>query len=228
MSADGVVPRLPHAAPPDRDVGPIGVQSDGFLWRRVVVPPVSSDASATQQWTKWLAQDGVTNLGVAAPGVILDLKTLTATLKSRYIDTQTALYPVMNKISAFAVTHKSYLTQLSQAADDWANAGDDTTKQEIAIKNGKGYVTHAKVWAMIINSSSNNAKTSVNIMAGQLLDVKSQLQVQLQMLKDKLSALQATLETEKEQLDQLTAGLWGAIGATLLGKSAQNSYRCNH
>ena len=201
------------------DIGPIGVRSDGYLWKRVVVPPKSDNDDATQEWTRWIKQDGVTNLGVASPGVILDLQTLTKTLKSRYIESQTAIYPVINKIQAFSLTHKFYLGQLKQAATDYDNAGDDEEKQEIAIKNGKGFVKHATVWAKIMGTSSNNAKATVNSMADQLSDVKRQLEVQLLILQDKLKALKATLSAQEGALSHLKAAFWGFVAATLLGGS---------
>ncbi|KAF7561510.1 hypothetical protein G7046_g2637 [Stylonectria norvegica] len=198
------------------DIGPVTVRSDGFLYKRYVQQPPSDGADPKLLWSKWVAQDGVTRLGVASPGVLLNLQVLTRTLKSRYIDTQMALYPVVNKINAFAVTHNSYLDLLNQAADDWANAPDDQ-KQADAIKAGKGFVTHAKIWAKILNTSIFNTKDTVNIMTSQLHDVKSQLQVQLQLLRDKLTGLQNTLNIQQESLGKLRAAFWGAVAAMFLG-----------
>lgn len=199
------------------DIGPVGVQADGYLYKRIVVPP-KDDGTATTQWTRWIKQDGVTTLGVASPGVILDLNLLTRTLKSRYIETQTAIYPVMNKIKAFTMTHASYLTQLQGVANDYANATDEE-KQALAIKQGNLYVKHASIWANIIGTVSNNAKVSVNLMSDQLLDVNRQLEIQLQLLKDKLTSLQATLNAQEDALSKLNAAFWGMVAATLLGKS---------
>lgn len=199
------------------DIGPVAVQDDGYLYKRFVQDPPADGSEPQLRWTRWIAQDGVTHLGVAAPGVILDLQTLTQTLKARYIDAQTALYPVVNKIDAFAITHQVYLDQLLQAATDWQNAPDGSEKQAIAIRSGQGFVKHAKVWSKILSTSVLNTKTTVNIMTQQLHDVKTQLEIQLQLLRDKLTSLQNTLKAQKEALGKLNAAFWGAVGAMFLG-----------
>ena len=53
------------------DIGPIVQRSDGKLYRRIVQ---ISNASPSYSWESWLDADGVKNLGVASPGVKLDLK----------------------------------------------------------------------------------------------------------------------------------------------------------
>lgn len=122
----------------------------------------------------------------------------------------------MNNINAFAVTHKFYLDQLKKTANDWASAPDDE-KREQAIKSGKSFVSHAKQWSKVLNTSILNTKDAVNIMTAQLHDVKSQLVIQLQLLKDKLSALQNTLKVQEDALDELRAAFWGSLAATLFG-----------
>jgi hypothetical protein len=198
--------------------GPVGIRADGLMWKRVVEAPKDDNDPATYSWKSWIRPDGVSKIGVASPGVILDLNLLTRTLKARYIDTQTAIIPLMNKIRAFGVTHKSYLTQLSAAADKWANNPDDPDKQAQAIKEGKGFVTHAHTWAKILESASTKAKDPVNIMTKQLNDVESQLVVQLTILNDKLAGLKKTLEAQEDYLSKMTAGFWSSIGAIFLGK----------
>ncbi|KAK3387370.1 hypothetical protein B0H63DRAFT_392697 [Podospora didyma] len=199
------------------DIGPVAAHADGFLYKRIVSDPPSDGSDPQLEWTKWVAQDGVTNLGVAAPGVLLDLQTLTRTLKARYIDAQTAVYPVVNRINAFAVTHNTYLDQLLAAAADYNSNPGDPAKQAAAIQAGKGFVTHAKLWAKVLNTSVNNTYSTVTIMTQQLHDVKNQLEVQLQLLRDKLVGLQSTLASQEETMSKLKAAFWGAVAAMFLG-----------
>ncbi|KAI1496683.1 hypothetical protein F5X99DRAFT_424351 [Biscogniauxia marginata] len=198
------------------DIGPVAVQADGYLYKRFVQDPPSDGQEPSLQWTRWVKQDGVVNLGVAAPGVLLDLQVLTKTLKSRYLDTQMALYPVVNKISAFARTHDTYLDLLLKAADQWANAPDDQQAAD-AIAAGNGFVDHAKVWAKIMDTAIRGTKDTVNIMTDQLHDVKSQLTIQLQVLRDKLVGLKNILKAQEEALSKLQAAFWGAVAAMFLG-----------
>lgn len=201
------------------ETGLVTVRGDGFLYKRVVaVKSDGTDKPSKFTWTKWIAQDSVSHLGVASPGVILDLNLLTRTLRSRYIETQTALYPVVNQISAFCTTHNVYLDLMQKAFDDYTSANGVTAKEAIAVKQGKSFVAHAKVWANILHATTNSSKESVNIMTNQLSDVHNQLKAQLTILHDKLTGLQKTLEVQNEAMDKLQAALWGSIAAMLLGK----------
>ncbi|KAF2224663.1 hypothetical protein BDZ85DRAFT_272766 [Elsinoe ampelina] len=169
----------------------VDTQSDG---PRILNPPKDPNSSdGSYAWSAWINQDGVTNLGVASPGVMLDLHLLTSTLKSRYVETQQAIMPLMNKMN------------LSQAAVDYSTASDDA-KQQLAITNGKTFVQHAKIWAQIMGTAANSAQGPVTIMTSQLVDVRNQLQTQLTMLQDRLKTLQAQL-----------AAFWGSLAAIFVG-----------
>ncbi|KAI1098939.1 hypothetical protein F4804DRAFT_323452 [Jackrogersella minutella] len=100
------------------DLGPVTVRSDGYLYKRYIQDPPSDGSDPMVMWPKWVLQEGVTHLGVASPGVLLNLQVLTRTLKARYIETQTILYPVVNNIRSFAMTHEFYLDQLKKTADN--------------------------------------------------------------------------------------------------------------
>ncbi|THH13227.1 hypothetical protein EW146_g6965 [Bondarzewia mesenterica] len=199
------------------DAGLVGLRADGYLYKRIVeAPPADSQEDATLKWTRWIKADGTTNLGVASPGVILDLNLLTRTLRSRYIDVQTSVYPVVDKIRAFGLTHSFYLTNVKKDAEDWQNASTEE-QQELAIKNAKAFVGHAKTWSTIVSRSVSGAKESVNIMTKQLHDVRTQLETQLTTLGVQLTGLQATLREQEGALSKLKAAFWGSVAATLLG-----------
>ncbi|KAH0172301.1 hypothetical protein KCU67_g1787, partial [Aureobasidium melanogenum] len=195
--------------------GLIGVRADGNMWKRVLDPPNDGKDDGSYAWKAWIKQDGVTHLGVASPGVLLDLHLLTKTLLSRYLETQSTVAPLMNKMREYGVTHKFFLQQLRKASDDYVNADTDA-QQTLALKNGKTFVEHAKTWAKALGVASDHAKEPVNIMTGQLKDVEAQLVIQLSILKDKLTALKTSLKAQQEYLSQLQAAFWGSIAALLL------------
>ncbi|KAG8627290.1 hypothetical protein KVT40_004773 [Elsinoe batatas] len=197
--------------------GPVGVRADGTLMKRILNPPKDPNSSdGSYAWSAWIKQDGVTNLGVASPGVMLDLHLLTSTLKARYVETQQAIMPLMNKMRGYGTTHLYFLKNLSQAAVDYSAATDDA-KQQIAITNGKNFVQHAKVWAQIMGTAANNAQGPVTIMTSQLVDVRNQLQTQLTMLQDRLKTLQAQLVVQQDYLNTLQAAFWGSLAALFVG-----------
>ncbi|KAI0548375.1 hypothetical protein F4679DRAFT_596813 [Xylaria curta] len=104
------------------DIGPVAVQVNGYLYKRFVQEPSSDGKEPPLQWTRWV---------------------LTETLKSRYLDTQASLYPVVNTIRTFAKNLGEYLEFLQKTADDWAKA-PDKKKKAIAIEAGKGFLLEAK------------------------------------------------------------------------------------
>ncbi|TFK60537.1 hypothetical protein BDN72DRAFT_904873 [Pluteus cervinus] len=200
------------------DAGPVGLRTDGYLWKRIIAPSPNGDSGKDPvlDWQRWIKADGVVNIGVASPGVILDMRLLTRTLKSRYLDVQTAVYPVVEKIKGFCTTHEVFLDNVAQAAQDYANADADE-KRTLAINNAKSFVTHSKTWGGIVSKSIKSCQQSVTVMTAQLHDVRVQLEAQLKLLYMKLTMLQATLKSQEERLSELKAAFWGFIGMAILG-----------
>ncbi|KIP03752.1 hypothetical protein PHLGIDRAFT_495821 [Phlebiopsis gigantea 11061_1 CR5-6] len=199
------------------DAGLVGLRSDGYLWRRVIQPPPpgsSNDASLT--WLRWIRVDGVANLGVASPGVLLDMNLLTRTLRSRYVEVQVSVYPVMNMLRAWGLTHQVFLRNVAADADAWQNASTEEARR-LAIQNAQAFVSHSQTWSTIVSRSISGAQDGVNLMTLQLREVRNDLEEQLVLLRDKLVALQATLSAQQETLSTLKAALWGSIAATLFG-----------
>ena len=201
------------------DVGPVGAAPDGYLYKRIVEPPPTNkeDQDPTLKWTRWILQDGVTNIGVASPGVLLDLHLLTSTLRSRYLDTQAAVYPAVSKILAFANTNKVFLGQLKAQADIYNSTSSTDGQKAQALHAGKEICIHAQVWAGILSRSVGGSTVAVSIMTKQLNDVKNQLLIQTQLLRDRLASLQAQLSSQKEALSKLQAAFWGAVACMFLG-----------
>ncbi|TFK65406.1 hypothetical protein BDN72DRAFT_860667 [Pluteus cervinus] len=148
------------------------------------------------EWKRWIEADGVVNIGVASPGVVLDMHLLTRTLKTRYLDVQSVIYPVVENISAFCATHEFYLDNVYQDSQDFMNASSQE-QQDMALQDAQSFVTHAKTWAKIVSESV--------------------LSAQLQILRDKLKQLEATLDSEEQQMSTLKAELWAATCGALLG-----------
>ncbi|KAG7420721.1 hypothetical protein Forpe1208_v001787 [Fusarium oxysporum f. sp. rapae] len=201
------------------DIGPVGVKSDGWIYRRRLetVNDPSDKPDKKIGWEKWIQQNGVTNLGVASPGVMLNLEALTRSLRDRYISTQTSIYPVVNKIQSFTINHELFLKKQLEAATEYQNNEDSATKQKIAIREAKKMVTQTKIWATIMRNQTGHGKTAVNLMGEELSSVRSQLDQQLVVLKDKLVSLEAQIKALKEAKSKMDAAFWGSIGVMLLG-----------
>ncbi|KAM3066387.1 hypothetical protein ACMFMG_003106 [Clarireedia jacksonii] len=205
------------------DIGPVGVKKDGWIYRRRLENTVDpSDKSVDMKekkigWVRWMEQNGVTNLGVASPGVMLNLDALSRSLRDRYMSTQTSIYPVVNKIQAFTINHELFLKKQLEAAKEYQENEGSESKQKIAIKQAKNLVLQTKIWASIMRSHANHAKTSVNLMGEDLSSVKTQLDQQLTVLKDKLLSLQAQIKALSEAKAKMDAAFWGSIGVMLLG-----------
>ena len=201
------------------DAGLVELRSDGYLYRRLVQAPTKAGDDATLKWTRWIKGDGMKNLGVASPGVMLDLRRLTRSLRSKYLSVQASVYPVVNDILAFGETHYMYLEIVMEATKQYQAAGTDKEKQAIAIETAEFFIEHAEFWAMFVQPSVSSSKVTVNIMAKELKDVRQDIELQVENLRVKLEGLQATLKAQEEEMSQLKAAFWGAVAAAFLGRS---------
>ncbi|KAL9944639.1 hypothetical protein D7B24_005413 [Verticillium nonalfalfae] len=204
------------------DIGPVAVQSDGWIYRRrleTVNDPSDKTAKNDKKagWQRWIQQKGVTHLGVASPGVMLDLETLTGSLRDRYMDTQKCIYPVVSKLQTFATNQELFLKKQLETAEEYQKNEDSAAKQKIAIKEAKKLVLQTKIWATIMRKQSSSVKDTVNGMGTDLSSVRTQLDQQLIVLRDKLVSLQAQIKATKEAKAKMDAAFWGSIGVMLLG-----------
>ncbi|QPC73234.1 hypothetical protein HYE68_003986 [Fusarium pseudograminearum] len=164
-------------------------------------------------WGKWIPQNGVTRLGVASPGVMLSLETLTRSLRDRYLSAQSSIYPVLNKMHTFAINQEFMLQTQLKAVTEYQNNEDNASKQNTAIKETKKLVRHTKVWSSIMRSQLEHGKKTVNLMGEKLPSVQSQMDQQLIVLKDKLVSLEAHIKA-KSKID---TSFWVSISSMLLG-----------
>lgn len=204
------------------DIGPVMVKSrDGFLYRRRIetTPGLADNGEKDNYgWEKWIDSDRVTNLGVASPGVMLDLETLTRALKGRYLSTQTAVYPVVEKLLSFATNHELFLTRQLQVAEEYKNhKGDKKKQQEIAMTEARRLINQTKAWSTLIRKQAIYTKSTVGNMAEELASVRVQLNQELVKLRDKLVSLEAQVKDLEGAKSNLDVGFWAMFGAALLG-----------
>jgi hypothetical protein len=204
------------------EIGPIINRSDGKLYRRVIDLPSSANSNPSPRWETWIALDGVRNLGVASPGVRLDLKMLTRVLRSRYVEAQTAIEPVAQQLHTFAVTHKAWLNKVKAAAVTYKAETDTFKKNKIAADIGKESVEYINIFSQIITnvSATAEAKEIVRLMGEQMKAVKNDLNTELSVLQKRLKDLRTRLESEESILSAAKVGFWISLGALLLSKWA--------
>jgi hypothetical protein len=200
------------------DIGPVGVKQNGWLYRRRLQTVVDPDGQGEKSddklgWDKWIKQDGVTHLGVASPGVMLDLMALTYSLNERYLSTQSVIYPVVNKLQGYATYQEMFLKSQLAASEKYMAAEDDTTKQKLALSEAKKLVKSTKIWAATMQKATTYTKGSVNDMGVQLSSVKIQLDQQLIILGDKLVSLEAQIKALKDAKHKMDVAFWASIGA---------------
>ncbi|KAJ5730989.1 uncharacterized protein N7483_005497 [Penicillium malachiteum] len=93
------------------DMGLVGLGENGTLYRRIVNRELRNQDTnkGILKWESWMPQFGVTSIGVASPGARLDLRGLARILKSRYVESATALYLFFDRLKTFGITHSVYL-----------------------------------------------------------------------------------------------------------------------
>ncbi|KAK6705305.1 hypothetical protein SNK05_009199 [Fusarium graminearum] len=197
------------------DISPVGVKADGWVYRRRLgtVNDSSDEPDKKTGWGKLIQQNSVAHLGVASPGVMLSLEALTRSLRDRYLSAQSSIYPVLNKMDAFAMNQEFLLQTQLEAVTEYQNNKDNASKQNTAIKEAKKLVKHTKVWSSIMRSQLEHGKKTVSLMGEELPSVQSQIDQQLIVLKDKLVSLEAQIKA-KSTIDTSS---WVSISSVLLG-----------
>jgi len=199
------------------DTGLVASRPDGNLWKLVVNPPADKNSGPTQTWTQWISQEGVTCLGAAAPGVILDMQTLTTYLKANYIDTQTALFPTISNIQAFCTSHNQYLKKLMKYSKQWMNAPTEEQKDKIAKKASKFAIGHCRTIGELLSQNLGAADAKVTLMTDQINRINEDIQTQLVAIGDAITDLEQTINDEEQEAKTLTSLLWGAVAAAVCG-----------
>ena len=203
------------------EVCPIALQADGALYKRsTAATSGSGDHADVFTWSKWIDGNGVQSLGAASPGVSIDLGLLIAILRSRYTDTQLAMYPSINMIDAFAEAHDVFLDGLLSQAQIYATS-TDAAKQDAAKAAGTSLMKHASTWAAWLHNTAERGSENVANMSKQLDNVHNQLIIQLADLKTILSGLQKDPESKQEALDHARAAMWGSLAVMLVGRFAE-------
>ncbi|KAH8807311.1 hypothetical protein F5884DRAFT_833084 [Xylogone sp. PMI_703] len=199
------------------DTGLVVVREDGYVYRRQVQSPKEGTTEPTTEWKRSIARNDVTRLGPASPGVMLNLNALTRVLKSRYIDAQKAVHPVMLKMKTFSRSYGVHIKRVLKAQKEYVDAHDDREKQEIALSSAEEQIENAIVWATQLNTILGNTKEEVNAMSRQLREVRDDLIDQLEISEDRLTGLRRTLDAQKETMSKLKAAFWGMVAGALFG-----------
>lgn len=208
------------------DTGIIVTRKDKKLWKRIVSAPANPEdknSKATTSWKAWIDQDSVTCLGAAAPGVLLNTKTLATYLRSNYIDTQTKLIPVINQILAFCASHDVYLNRLAEEAKKYGDEGSAAEKKVLAKKDGKIALKHAQIFGKLLSKTLKDANTTIVGMTRQTSSINASIKTQLAEISIALTALNATLKAQERVVDTLTTELWASIAATVIGVYSPSS-----
>ncbi|KAI9647307.1 hypothetical protein NHQ30_003691 [Ciborinia camelliae] len=199
------------------DLGLVVTQEDNYVYRREVGNPPQGSTEPTIQWKKILHRDGVSRLGPASPGVMLDLNALTKALKSRYITAQQAVMGPINIVGACAESYEFHMEFVLEMQKEWADARGDEEKQEKALEAAWVELDQAIIWSDALSETLGDSEVDVAAMSQQLSLVKKDLNSQLTVLEDKLVGLKRTLEAQNEEMSKLKAAFWGAVAGALFG-----------
>ncbi|KAK4163808.1 hypothetical protein QBC43DRAFT_318752 [Cladorrhinum sp. PSN259] len=198
------------------DTGLVAAREDGNLYKLLSIPPKDANSLITQEWRLWVARNGVTSLGAASPGVMLDLKTLSVVLRATYIDTQTNLFPYLDIIQACSKSHGVYLTRLLKAAEEYQGATDEE-KKKMAKNKGKEAVDHAKALGKLATDNMTIGSRMVVDMTRQIKSIDSSIAAQLSIIDSKLLELRASLKEAQMKEKELLSQLFAAIATLIIG-----------
>ena len=175
---------------------------EGSLWRRKVATAITEEDRAVEDkaWEHLTKCDDVTHIGVASPGSMLDLHTLTKALRGQYVDTQTQLMPLVTKILQFTGMHQTLVKRMKRASENYEKETDEAKRKQIRKKACDESLRMALKWAVALNKASTNAQGTIASMASSLQGVGNELHAIQTTMKSKLEELQMVLTKKKEAL----------------------------
>ncbi|CAN9199410.1 unnamed protein product [Alternaria alternata] len=176
------------------------------LWRQRVSKAGDDEEMATKEdtaWTHVVDCPGITYLGVASPGSLLDLRSLIQQLRDQYMKTQVDVMPLVTTIRRSSKQHLA-LTKLMEAdakAYEEAKEAEDEDKiakiQKRAVERG---VKGALKIAATINKASVNASNAIVNMGVALRGISEELTALQKAMETQLKALKETLQSQKDAL----------------------------
>ncbi|KAJ5698631.1 hypothetical protein N7462_000636 [Penicillium macrosclerotiorum] len=201
------------------DIGPVGIGADGYLYRRVfdLVGNQQETKKSTTRWSRWIEQKGVMNIGVASPGVMLDLYHLSESLRTRYFETLEHLYPSVEKLGVFTITHNVFIHQLREAAREYNSVYSDSGKTDISVKEAKKFIKHARIWAQILKVHANHFRESILHTQKYSASVQRDLAAQITVLLNQLTSVKCQLESLRTDFNKINRQFWSAFAAAVVG-----------
>ncbi|CAN0367429.1 unnamed protein product, partial [Pylaiella littoralis] len=139
------------------DVGLVVRLADGLLYQRFVDNSGKDDTNFVYDFARssdaptgntmadrmdpgWVnVPDQLQIVGVSSPGAKYTLRSLIGALKSRFLQSQTVLYPLVEKIKAFSFVHSFYLDYLRTVSEELAGAAPTS---DVALETGTTHITH--------------------------------------------------------------------------------------
>eukprot|EP00903_Cladosiphon_okamuranus_P013295 g12393.t1 len=211
------------------EIGLVLRHDDGFLYQQYIEITDSKERPAflyehpeaatadpglvELAFKKWISiPSDLRMIGVASPGVGLNLRVLTSALKDRYLRTQTVLYPVVEKMRTFAGVNSSYLAFLQTEANKYSI--DSPPPDDVAIAHAQNYVAHIGFWSGLINDTATGVKGAVASMSADAGKVKEQLKIQLSNIETQLVFLNDQLAELKDKKE--TARLSTILGVIVV------------
>ncbi|KIW24487.1 uncharacterized protein PV07_10198 [Cladophialophora immunda] len=175
------------------------------LYRQRVSKALDDEERAKEDtsWNLVIDSPEITHIGVAAPGSLLDLKTLTQMLRDQYLKTQVDVMPMVRTISRSSKQHLALLRLMSKDADEYEKASDDSAKAKIKERAVARGVQGALKIATTINKASVNASNAIVNMGVALRGISKELTTLQKRMEGELATLKKTLESQQGALKKI-------------------------
>ncbi|UKZ81635.1 hypothetical protein TrVFT333_009407 [Trichoderma virens FT-333] len=196
--------------------GLVVLRKDGHLYQRSVDIAIDDNypQHEAKAWKQYVASTDITNIGVASPGCMLDMRTLISSVKDQYMQTQLALWPLVKKVKEYAVLHRSYLDNLRDAQEEIKRAKSQKEIDEIKKNAVDDSIEFAKSSATMLANASRNAQATVVSMTSTLKGVDTDLEAIKAKLQTELEGFQKVLTSQKKDLETIRSiKMWSTIAA---------------
>lgn len=192
------------------------------LWRQKVSKAVDNEEMATKEDTAWtyvIDCPDITYLGVASPGSLLDLRSLTQQLRDQYMKTQVDVMPLVTTIRRSSKQHLALTNLMEADAKAYEGTKDDSEKEKIQKRAVERGVKGALKIAATINKASVNASNAIVNMGVALRGISQELTALQKVMEDQLKALKETLQGQKDALKKIRDVQFWSLVVVLICKS---------
>ena len=195
---------------------------DKKIYRQRISQALDDEARVKEDtsWSHVIDSPDITYVGVASPGSMLDLHSLTHQLRDQYLKTQIDVMPMVTAIRRSSKQHLALLNLMEADAKDYEKTDDEDAKTKIRQRAVERGVKGALKIATTINKASVNASNAIVNMGVALRGISQELTALQKRMESELETLRETLKKQQGALKKVRDVQFWSLVVVLICKYA--------